>query len=421
MNAPYNFARQVAFKVLDLLAVRKAMLHAAGTVFYVWERGERIIVAFDPAAIDLKRVNEDFAHELSTRLHGRLVIRTNSRGLFLQVGFEIPTAPMSLDAKPLDLTGQPGPWHLPVGITKDGPLWVSLIDGDSFLVGGSRGGGKTGEVHGFIQALLYGGKTLIYATDGKQGVEFGPYADRPNFRFFLDSVRMLEDLREILLERQRRLIVSGYPSILMHNDAMPADFIMPIALIVDEAADLPDQAKQTLKEMIRVFRHLGLHPIIATNQPTVADVFAKTNLSTRIAFKVPHHNDSVTMLGYKGADQLPDVRGRGLIVWKSKFIQFQSFVVTYPMPSEETRQLLTSQIDAAAPQAAGMPVDEIGQLADSIREQWTPRMSKNAVSKLLAGKPYSGASWTAKVDRVIEYLRSSSSTVPAPDSGSVAA
>jgi hypothetical protein len=418
--APYNFIEQVARKTLDVLVTRKAMLYQVGTVFYVWQRGNRIIVAFDPSAIDLKRVNEDFAHELSTRLHGRLVVRTNTRGLFLQVGFDIPTAPMSLDVKPLDLSLQPSPWHLPIGITKDGPLWISLLEGDSFLIGGSRGGGKTGEEHAWIQALLHGGRTLVYAWDGKRGAEFGRYVGSKNFNLIFSSLKGLEELQDMLKARESLLALSGHPNIVTHNEEAGREFIPPIALFVDEAADLPDQAKDMLKSMIRLYRHTGLYPIIATNQPTVADVFTKTNLSTRVAFRVPHHNDSIVMLGYRGAEQLPDERGRGLIVWKGRFTEFQSFLVTYPMPSEETRQLLAGQLAAEEVKPAMVHVDEITQLAESIRAQWTPGMSKRAVSKLL-GKSYGGATWTYKVDRVIEHLIATTTSSQAPDSAPLAA
>jgi len=412
MNAltPYNFVNQVAFRILDLLVNKKAMLHPAGTVFYVWQRGNRIVVAFDPNAIELKRVNEDFAHELSTRLHGRLVVRTNSRGLFLQVGFDIPAAPMSLDAKPLDLTLQPTPWHIPIGTTKEGTLWISLLEGDSFLVGGSRGGGKTGEEHAWIQALLHGGQTLVYAWDGKRGAEFGRYEGTKNFHLIFSGLKGLEELQAMLKARESLLALSGHPNIVTHNDESGREFIPPIALFVDEAADLPDPAKELLKSMIRLYRHAGLYPIIATNQPTVADVFTKTNLSTRVAFRVPHHNDSIVMLGYKGAEALPDERGRGLIVWKGKFIEFQSFQVTYPMPSEETRQLLATQLTTGETQSPEVTVDEVTRMANSIRELWRADMSKSEVSRLL-GKNYTGTSWVRKVNQVIELL--SSTTTPA--------
>jgi len=404
---PYNFNQQVAWRTLNLLIERKALLYPAGVAFYVWQRGNRIIVAIDPNAVDTERVNDDFAHRLSTRLHGRRVVRTNSRGLFLQVGFETPAVPQALEARQLDLAQQLSPWHVPVGMTVDGPLWISLIEGDSFLIGGSRGKGKTGEEHAWIQALLHGGKTLIYAWDGKRGAEFGRYVGMPNFHLFFSGLSGLQELQSMLEAREQQIKQSGSPNIIMHNDVRPADFIMPVALFVDEAADMPEQAKDLLKSMIRLYRYLGLYPIIATNQPTQADVFAKTNLSTRVAFRVPHHNDSVTMLGYKGAEALPDVRGRGLVVWNGKFVEFQSFQVTYPMPSPDaTRLMLESQV----PDQTAAPVqNEIARLAESVRAQWSPGMSKRALSRLL-GKEYAGNSWTAKVDQVLEYL--SATTTP---------
>lgn len=353
MNTGYNFPLQVAWRTLNLLINRKALVNTMGTAFYVWQRNNRIIVAFDPAAIVQSRVNEDFAHELSTLLHGRRVLRTNSRGLFLQVGFDIPAAPKALTAGvSLDLSQQATPWHMPVGMTQDGPLWISLIEGGSFLIGGTRGGGKTGEEHGWIQALLHGSKTLVYAWDGKRGVEFGRYIGRQNFNLIFNDLVGIQDLQKVLSARERILALGGYPDIITHNEA-GGEFIPPIALFVDEAADLAPQAKEALKSMIRLYRHVGLYPIIATNQPTVADVFAKTNLSTRVAFRVPHHNDSVTMLGYKGAEALPDVRGRGLIVVKGSFVEFQSFNVTYPQLSELARQVLSEQVTA---ESAAEPV-----------------------------------------------------------------
>lgn len=410
----YNLPLQVAWKTLTLLIERKALLHPSGVAFYVWQRGERLIVAFDPSAIDTERVNDDFAHRLATRLHGRRVVRTNSRGLFLQIGLDIPAAPSPLEAVPLDLSLQPTPWHLPVGMTKDGPLWVSLLDGDSFLIGGSRGGGKTGEEHAWIQAMLHGGQTLVYAWDGKRGAEFGRYIGRENFHLIFSGQSGLMELQAMLREREKMLTESGYPNIVIYNEAMQGiTMLLPIALFVDEAADLPEAAKDLLKQMIRLYRHAGLFPIIATNQPTQAEVFAKTNLSTRVAFRVPHHNDSVTMLGYKGAEALPDVRGRGLIVWKGSFIQFQSFSVTYPMPSDETRRLLSEQVSAGS--EAPAQEDEIGKLAESIRGEWEPSMSKRAVGRLL-GKAYAGA-WTVKIDRIVAFL--TATTTPEAPQGAL--
>ena len=413
-----RFLNVVAHRTIDLLQERKVLLYDDRKIFYVWTLADRVLVIFDTTMVDIGKLNEDFAHRLSTRLQGRRVVRTNSRGLFLQIAHGIPLGPRPLETKPLDLSRQPTPLHVPMGMTKNGPLWIPFVDGDSYLIGGSRGGGKTGEEHAWIQALLNGGQTLVYAWDGKRGAEFGRYVGRENFHLLFNGINGLIELQSMLKEREKALTESGYPNTVMYNEAHADQLMMPIALFVDEAADLPDQAKQLLESMIRLYRHAGMYPVIATNQPTVANVFAKTNLSTRVAFRVPHHNDSVTLLGYKGAESLPDVRGRGLIVWKGKFIEFQSFEVTYPMPSPEVLKSITERQDAVE-RDAPVQDNEIIQLAESIREDWEHGLSLNKTSQLL-GKPYAGASWTEKVKAVVAYL-STTTTSNNTISGSKAA
>lgn len=205
MNAltPYNFPTQAAWLTLTLLVQRKALLYPAGVAFYVWQRGERLVIAFDPSAIELNRVNDDFVHTLSTRLHGRRVVRTNTRGLFLQVGFDIPKAQMPLQTVPLDLSQQPTPWHVPVGITADGPLWIDFLRGTSYLFTGPTGGGKSGLMHCWAQALLHGGETLVYAWDFKDGVEWARYAGREKYFFRINARQLLDELESMLKERKK--------------------------------------------------------------------------------------------------------------------------------------------------------------------------------------------------------------------------
>ena len=400
MDNLYNFTNQVAWKTLNLLVERKALLFPQGVAFYLWERPERVVVAFDPSAISLEKVNADFVHALSTRLHGRLVVRTNSRGVFFQVGREIPKAAM-FDIMPLDLSQQPSPWHMPIGLTTSSPLWISLMEGDSFLIGGSRGGGKSGEVHGMIQALLRGGKTEIHAADGKRGAEFGRYLGDPNFRFMGNPKRDLAALSNQLAARLDTLRESGQPNILMHN-AMGKEFITPICIVIDEIAELDDATKELIKNMVKLYRAAGLYPILATNDPVQSAVLVKTNLATRICFRVPSFQDSLTVLGQKGAEDLPQTEsgqpGRGLLIWKGRLTEFQSFRVDFPRPSEEALRLLVNLTRDEKPEAPS----SIEQMAESIRMFWTPGMSKRKVAELFV-KPYAGA-WTVKIDKILEYL-----------------
>jgi hypothetical protein len=366
-------------------------------------------VAFDPSAIKLERVNDAFAHDLSTRLKGRRVIRTNSRGLFLQVGFETLPAPMPLEAIPLDVTKQPAPWHLPIGQTQNGPLWISLIEGDSFLISGSRRKGKSGLTHAMIQALLHGSRTQVYAWDGKGGAEYQGYIGRPNFHFISSAESGLRDLTELLAQRLKRLQVSGFPNIIMHNEA-GGEFIEPIALFVDEIAELDNPLKETLKRMVKLYGAAGLYPLLATNDPTQVAILVKMNLSTRICFAVPSFQDSLTVLGMKGAEVLSE-RGRGMVIWDGRLIEFQSFQVPYPVPSEEQRSMLT-EMTTTEPEPPVM--DEITQMAEQIRGIWHTGMSKRAVAKFF-DLNYAGSA-TAKIDKVIAHL-SATTTTQEPISG----
>lgn len=408
-----NFSLMLANSTLALLNERKARLYPDRKAFYVWPREDRTVVIFDTHVIDMGKVNDDFAHRLSTRLQGRVVVRTNSRGIFLQVGHEIPPALMDMVPTELDMSKQPTPFHLPVGTLFNGKdMWISLFDGDSFLVAGSRNMGKTGFLHGWMQALLNGCSVEVYGFDGKYGVEFSRYVGHPMFHMVHKLGVTLAELKTIALERRRKLLASGKPNIQLYNQANADDLIRPIALFIDEAALTNDEEKAMLVEIVERERDTGIHPILATNRPEAAALLVKTNLVTRVCFAVPSWNASQMVLGMNGAEALPKEQGRGLIVFRAKVTEFQSFRVTYPEPSAEavkmTLELQQAEAEKEAPAIALGVSAEIAQLAESIRDQWTDTMSKRAVGRLL-GATYAGA-WTHKIDQIIGFLSATTTT-----------
>lgn len=410
----YSFPQRVGYKVLALLAQKNAMLHATGKVFRVYDLGDRVLVSFKTDAVDLKKINEEFGHYLSTRLDGRRVVRTNSRGLFMQVSYDIPPARLlNTVPQPLDLGQQPTPYHIPVGVTADGPLWLSLPDANGILVAGSRGMGKSGAVHGMIQALLHGGQVEIYADDGATAMEFGRYADNPHFHYMANFRRDLEKLSSQLAARMGTLRQSGYTNVLTHN-ASGQERLPLIALVVDEITLLDDDIKETLKRMIQLYRKVGLYAIVATNEPLKAAFEGKSQLTTRICFHVPQHQDSSAALGYVGAEKLPAPQagepGRGLILWNGSLTEFQAFRVPNIGRevdlTEAQRHALEDLFAEAEPEAAQTPRSEIEALAESIRERYQPGMSGSRVAELL-GKTYGGG-WYPKIKKIIEYLSSTS-------------
>ena len=350
-----QFFERLAARTFDLLLERKALV-SNRTAFWVWPRDDRAVIVFDPAAIMLDRVDDKFAHLLSTRLYGRRVVRTNSRGMFLQVGYGLPSLPAPLSEQPLELDKQPTPLSLPVGITKRGVLWIPLLEGVSFLVSGSTGMGKTGLVHAWIQALLHGGQARVYAWDGKGGTEYLRYAGRENFEMIGDLRQVLSKL---LIEAERRramLLQSGATNVSEFN-TLGGETLQPIALVIDEARLVDESLRPMISQIVERERATGICPVLCTNNPVQADILVKGNLITRVCFPVPSWNASQMALGMTGAEKLPKLRGRGLMAWKANVIEFQSFRVMYPKPSEEQVEAYQTQADSTETAEADAPAE----------------------------------------------------------------
>lgn len=377
-----KFASVVAYKTLALLEERKARIDLSTKSFYVWVRDDRVVVIFDPSTVDLRKLNDDFAHGLSTRLQGRIVKRTNTRGLFLQVGFDIPPMRDDLSVLDLDLSKQKSPFDMPVGSSSRGEMWISLLEGDSFLVSGTRNMGKTAFLHGWIQALLHGGKALVYGYDGKKGVEFSRYIGDRNFHIVVNLADTLRKLLEETIQRRKVLLESGFPNVTMYNQKNPDRPIMPIALFIDEAALTNEEEKATLAQIVERERDTGIHPIFGTNRPEAAALLVKTNLATRICFAVPSWNASQMVLNMNGAEALPKIQGRGLIVFGARVTEFQSFMVSYPNPSDEALEIMQGQMELLDRSEATALRDDMVEKARDLKESG---LSLTAIVKELFG------------------------------------
>jgi hypothetical protein len=392
-------------KTFDLLNEKRALLSDT-VAFWVWPRADRVIVVFDPSAIDLARVDERFAHILSTRLYGRRVKRTNSRGLFLQVGYELPLLPEPLVEKPLDLSRQPTPLSVPVGTTGRGELWIPLLEGVSFLVAGSTGMGKTGLIHGWIQALLHGGKCQVYAWDGKDGMEFVRYAGLPNFHLISDLRSTVGELLQEAKGRRERLLTSGAANIADFN-RRGVEYIEPIVLLIDEARLVREEVRPMIAEIVERERATGICPVLCTNNPIQGDILVKTNLVTRICFAVPSWTASQMALGTNGAEKLPKTRGRGLLTFGPRVMEFQAFRVMYPEPTQ-------AQVEAfrAAAVSSDVPEDERRNLEAQILELHAQGKSISRIVRELWGVTGGGA-YYERSEHVKAILKSTSSSTSA--------
>ena len=102
--------------------------------------------------------------------------------------------------------------------------------------------------------------------------------------------------------------------LLDYNERHPDAPMPPIVVVIDEYADLVQvlnrsgrqEFERRLIRLAQRARNVGIHLVIATQRPS-ADIVTtslKTNLPARIAFRLPSHHDSMTILGQPGAENL---------------------------------------------------------------------------------------------------------------------
>jgi S-DNA-T family DNA segregation ATPase FtsK/SpoIIIE len=243
---------------------------------------------------------------------------------------------------------------LSMGLGKDInglPIVVDLAKMPHLLVAGATGMGKSVGLNAIILSILYKAtpEQVRFIMIDPKIVELASYADIPHLltpvvtnmneaasalwwcvnemerRYSLlakFSVRNIESFNE----KQRRARESGKPLLdpsfnpdnAKEGEQHPELEALPlIVIVIDEYADMlgalaqEDRAKSKRVEglIVRIAqkaRAAGIHLIVATQRPSV-DVITgliKSNIPTRMSFKVSSKTDSRTILDQSGAEQL---------------------------------------------------------------------------------------------------------------------
>lgn len=201
------------------------------------------------------------------------------------------------------------------------------------LIAGSTGTGKSVCLNTILVSLLY--KTTpeemrLILIDPKR-VEFTAYRDLPHLlidEIICDSEKAISALAWAIDEMERRFIL--FQSTMTKDldsyngklDLTTTKKLPRIVIIVDELADLLTLNKKELEEKItrlaQKSRAAGIHLILATQRPSV-DVITgviKTNLPSRISFKLSNGIDSKTVLDETGSEKL---LGNGDMFYKPVF------------------------------------------------------------------------------------------------------
>ena len=208
------------------------------------------------------------------------------------------------------------------------------------LVAGSTGSGKSVCLNALIISLLYKyspEELRIILVDPKQ-VEFNIYEKLPHLminEIIFEPAKVVNVLNWAITEMERRYSLFKQKTkggVLVREideynaNLTPDEEVLPkIVFIIDELADLMQAAKKDIEDRIQRLtqksRAAGIHLVLATQRPSVNVITGviKTNLSTRIGFKVTQEVDSRTILDESGAEKL---LGNGDMLYRTDTMTF---------------------------------------------------------------------------------------------------
>ncbi|MGL2539896.1 DNA translocase FtsK [Helicobacter pylori] len=204
------------------------------------------------------------------------------------------------------------------------PFITDLKKLPHLLIAGTTGSGKSVGVNAMILSLLYKNppdQLKLVMIDPKM-VEFSIYADIPHLLtpIITDPKKAIGALQSVAKEMERRYslmseykvkTIDSYNEQVLNNGVEAFPYLI---VVIDELADLMmtggKEAEFPIARIAQMGRASGLHLIVATQRPSVDVVtgLIKTNLPSRVSFRVGTKIDSKVILDTDGAQSL---LGRG--------------------------------------------------------------------------------------------------------------
>ncbi len=229
------------------------------------------------------------------------------------------------------------PYTFLVGQAMDNFIVADLCELHHMLVAGTTGGGKSVFFKQTLIGLLRSSKHIqLYLLDLKRGVEVKPFGALDNVEIAKDTVTAISTLKVVCSEMDRRfkyLEDKGFTEIVPERDRMDR-----IVVAIDEASVLfmiersskaakvnATTARELTDKIAKLGRAAAIHVILATQKVVkeTIDTRVQTNIHARMCFRMHNIADSMTVLGNRKAEQLPEIPGRGIWSVGSKDIVVQ--------------------------------------------------------------------------------------------------
>jgi hypothetical protein len=184
-----------------------------------------------------------------------------------------------------------------LGLFEDGGKVLITILRRNILIGGTTGAGKSGIVNVILAALVACRDVEIWGVDMKGGMELAPWAacltriaftpDQAN-QLFRDAVIRLNQRADRMAAEGKRVW-----------DPTPDD--PALVIVVDEYAEMPDEAHDCADSIARRGRAVAVNLIAATQRPTQAamgkNTSARSQMDVRICLRVRERRDVDLILG----------------------------------------------------------------------------------------------------------------------------
>ena len=213
------------------------------------------------------------------------------------------------------------PMNVILGLDVSGsPVYLNLTSMPHGLIAGCTGSGKSVCINSIIVSLLYKAHpddVKLILIDPKK-VEFSKFVGLPHLatpiitdnKLAAASLKWAVDEMENRYELFSSIGASNYKEYLeLTGQTKDTKHLPYIVIIIDELADLVVSGAEVEESIMRLTakaRAAGIHLIVCTQRPSVNVINGtiKTNIPTRIAFKVNKSIDSNIILDRTGAEKL---------------------------------------------------------------------------------------------------------------------
>ena len=183
-----------------------------------------------------------------------------------------------------------------IGLFEDGrPVQVMVLR-RNMLVGGIMGAGKSGVLNVILGNLTECRDAQIWGIDLKGGMELGPWA-RSLYRLATTPAEAITLLKDAIAELNKRAAFMA-----AHEKRLwePTPTKPAIVIVIDEYAELPDEAQDCADSIARRGRAVAVNLLAATQRPTqdaMGNNAVRSQMDLRICLRVRERRDVDLILG----------------------------------------------------------------------------------------------------------------------------